>query len=1172
MTETQDINSILAPTLEYRVIYVYSRETDSNVKGMLKIGDATLRLANKTAQNTDAINSDLQIDISKITQEDLKHSANLRINDQLRTSGATFKLEHVELAVKNDGESFRDYDVHNVLQRSNIKKGNPNSGAREWFKCTLEQAKQAIECVKSGKHYFTEQDYGEDQGIIFREEQLDFIKKANKWFKNGTFEKPKEYLGNLKMRFGKTLTSLQIAKENSDISKVLIATHRPVVNDGWFDDFHKVFKEDDGWKYGSRSKGETESVLNGDKFVYFVSIQDLRGSFGEDDNLIKNDSIFNAEWDLVVIDEAHEGTQTALADKVKANLTQKYILHLSGTPFNLVDQFDETNTSTWDYVNEQEAKKNWDRDNPETSNPYADLPQIKMFTYDLKAAINNLSIADQGKTFTLAEFFRVDLTAEQEKFTKDDKTYCYYPFVHKKEVMEFLNVISKTDIESPTYFPYANQSFAEFLKDTLWLLPGVEQCLAMEAMLQENTFFNKYTVVNASGDGTYEENNALEAVKQAIGENPEETYTITLSCGQLTTGVTIPAWTGVLMMNNMTSPSSYLQAAFRCQTPANIGGKVKTHCYVFDFDPDRCLSMAVAANQISKKPGEGNDQTKRAELKNFLDFLPIVNAAGAKLEPYDTDKLMQTLKRIYIEKTVQNGFDTPVLYDQFALRKLSADDIVAFNEMKAVVGSQQTPPAKKTVEVVNHNLKDIKLSSLELIKQGFEIIDKARYGEYKKTPSDKLLDETADKLQILKKVVDKIAKFETIYNLDNFEELDDKTQKNYLELQDEILVADSDARKLVQQVIKEANAKEKVPPTPEEIQAKLEREQAKNAEAILRAVAVRVPLLVFGANKTDTITIDNFSELIDDESWEEFMPKGFGKISEPALEDGNFTLTNQDGEKINVGWDYVKKFFAKDIFEGACKHIQEIVEAMDETPPIERVVHLANLFNTFKNPDKETVLTPFRIVNMQASSTIGGLRFVDDTNPHGKYYTNLFEDDESTKRLRLSWQEIQATNNAKVHPIWCGGLDGAKNEQEIWGKEDVTLLDMNSKTCLYPLYCAASLYAYRILKNKLAEGETMADWINIVGHDILEENQPQVWKEIIEQNIFVNCRVKYSKKIARRVLCGYQDDIKPNISVVDLIKLQKELKEGKPKITDEEMSEKFTEEMVKQFNFKPESI
>jgi superfamily II DNA or RNA helicase len=837
-------DKIFEPTTQYRVIYVYSRPDANEVAGCLKIGDAIVH----TSQTAD-----------QITPEQLEEAANARIRQQVGTAGVRYALEHVELAVVTDGgkagQSFRDYDVHNVLLRSGLKKKKVPNGGQEWFAVNLEDAKRAISCVKRSEQYFSIVSTDIDEGIKFRGEQEEFIKKAGSWFKNGDFSKPKDYLGNLKMRFGKTLTSLEIAKRNPDIHKVLILTHRPVVNDGWFTDFKKIFTENDDekWLYGSKKSAGTnfEDLKNSDNFVYFASMQDLRGSWNEQGDLIKNSDVFDTQYDLVTIDEAHEGTQTELAEKVLQNLQVKYRLHLSGTPFNLKDQFNENNTSTWDYVDEQDAKRNWDKLHPESSNPYADLPTVKMFTYDLTDALR-LNYAAKDKQFNFADFFKVD-EDQTETFVKPnalgkDVTHEYHPFRDKQSILRFLNLITNTDISSDkhTYLPYSNQQFASYLKHTLWLLPGVDACRSLEALLAEHTFFSRYSIVNAAGDGTYEEASAIDAVNEKIGDKPAETYTITLSCGQLTTGVTVPPWTGVMMLSNIESASTYLQTAFRAQTPATFGGQVKTNCYIFDFAPDRALSMAVAANQISKKPGEGNDKVKRAELKKFLEFFPIIAADGAKLEPFNVDNLMQTLKSIYIAKAVENGFDTPVLYDQHALRKLNLDDIRVFNSLKTKVGSQQAVEAKNKVDIVRHNLDEAKISGKELLDQGWNIITKCEYNEYKKPVPKSLIEDCKTSLEKLQVAINEVEEFAQNINLNNFDNLSQTNKDKHLELGDNLEVAVLDARTILQNIIKIANAKEKLPKSEEQKRADEERKQAKNAQAILRAVAVRIPLLVFG--------------------------------------------------------------------------------------------------------------------------------------------------------------------------------------------------------------------------------------------------------------------------------------------------------------------------------------
>ena len=410
-------------------------------------------------------------------------------------------------------------------------------------------------------------------------------------------------LWNAKMRFGKTLSALQEVKD-MDFSRTLILTHRPVVDSGWFEDFGKIFYDRRDFAYGSKNNGDSHTSLETRakqgqcKYVYFASMQDLRGSELVGGNFDKNNEVFATAWDCIIVDEAHEGTQTDLGKAVMQELTKDKtkILRLSGTPFNLLDDFKEDEIYTWDYVMEQRAKASWDELHFGDPNPYASLPTMNIYTYDLGRLLNEF--VDEDVAFNFREFFRVN----------DNGT-----FVHDKDVSAFLNLITKEDRES--CYPFANEEYRNIFRHTLWMLPGVKEARAMSAMLQTHSVFQHFKVVNVAGNGDEDEESkdALVAVEEAIGKDPDATRTITLSCGRLTTGVSVKAWTAVFMLSGSynTAASSYMQTIFRVQTPAAINGKVKEQCYVFDFAPDRTLKVIAETAKISSKTGKTSATTVR---------------------------------------------------------------------------------------------------------------------------------------------------------------------------------------------------------------------------------------------------------------------------------------------------------------------------------------------------------------------------------------------------------------------------------------------------------------------------------------------------------------------------------------------------------------------------------
>ena len=362
-------------SLKAKLIYVFAINDQAH-RDCLKIGETTL-----DDDNGEEITANCEL---------LQQAAHKRISQYTKTAGIAYQLLYTDDTVyRRSGMimSFNDKQVHKVLERSGIKrkKFEGVSGADEWYCCDLETVKKAISAVKKGETSLHPSDITQGQSpVIFRPEQQEAINKTRKQFKKGN-----QMLWNAKMRFGKTLSALQVVKEEK-FTRSLILTHRPVVDEGWYDDFKKIFYDSKDYHYGSKNNGELfgklEQLANkGDKYVYFASIQDLRGSEQVGGKFDKNNEIFKADWDFVIVDEAHEGTKTELGQNVLKELIKSgtKVLQLSGTPFNLFDDYNEDEIFTWDYVMEQKAKQAWAVDNPYEPNPYASLPAINLYTYDL---------------------------------------------------------------------------------------------------------------------------------------------------------------------------------------------------------------------------------------------------------------------------------------------------------------------------------------------------------------------------------------------------------------------------------------------------------------------------------------------------------------------------------------------------------------------------------------------------------------------------------------------------------------------------------------------------------------------------------------------------------------------------------------------------------------------
>lgn len=968
------MNTNFKNSFEYKVIYVFTIEDEAH-KGLVKIGDATLH-------------TETSIDLLTPCSRELNQAALKRIKAYTNTAGLTPKILHSEVAIRTikakDGsmkiEAFRDHNVHEVLKNSgidNVQMGQ--STGKEWFPIDLQTARKAIEAVKKNYANLSNSDVVKHSPIIFRPEQAACITKVVKHFKRAD-----RFLINAKMRYGKTFVSLEIVKQ-CKFKKTIILTHRPVVDAGWYEDFTKIFYGVDDVIYGSRATGYTvEQLLNsGKSFIYFTSIQDLRGSEEVGGKFDKNDTVFKTVWDCVIVDEAHEGTTTALGeDTVKAVVKEgsgTKLLSLSGTPFNILTDYDEDSIYTWDYIMEQECKSEWDLLHFGDHNPYDELPELRIYTYSLGDVLHNSNyITFEDKAFNFHEFFRT--------FTGDfSKDYADMPagakvgdFVHETDVWSFLNLMT-TENEKSQY-PYSNVEYRSLFKHALWMVPGVKEARALKKLMMKHKVFGNgmFEIVNVAGSGDEEEKSeeALKKVRAAIKEaKKDDTYTITLSCGKLTTGVTVKEWTAVFMLagSYSTSAANYLQTIFRVQSPCNEDGKIKETAYVFDFAPDRTLKMVSSAVQVSSKAGKTKIGDKHL-IGKFLNYCPVIAVSGSEMAEYSATKLLQQLKRAYADKVVRNGFDDTSLYND-ELFKLDQVDIKKFDELKGIIGTSKAAP--KT--------KDITVNAQGLTNEEYEEQEKLN----KKKKKDLTPEEKA-RLEELKK-------------------------------------------------------KKKV---------------RNDAISILRGISIRMPLLIYGADipYDEEITLDRFVDMVDDSSWEEFMPTGVTKSK----------------------FKEFQKYYDEEVFIAAGRRIRNIAKESDTLDPTERVKKIASLFSYFKNPDKETVLTPWRVVNMHMSDCLGGYCFYDET---------------FTEDGRLD--EPRFVNRGQV-------------TADVFGKLETQILEINSKTGLYPLYVTYSAY-----RRKLQEFNN---------DELTIKDKQDLWLQTVDDNIFVICKTPMAKAITRRTLLGYTNE------------------------------------------------
>ena len=996
-------DKIYAGTAKYNLIYIFAIH-DADHEGYLKIGEHSFDSALSYKQLT-------------ANCAELQAQARARIDQYTKTAMTQYELLHVELARKQiqlaDGTiecaSFRDHDVHTVLDRSgyDVRRYHDTDRPSEWYKVGIDQAIAAIRAVKLGRNTLTAAEkagnlHSDDEDlpavaapakriIILRDEQKACIAKTKKAFKNSD-----RMLWDCKMRFGKTVTAYSLVKE-MQYQKVIVVTHRPAVVDGWRSDFDLIFG-DDNRTFVTKANikdydrittedldhdAENDRILGnlvkaGTPFVYFASMQDLRGSKVAGGKFDKNRAVFDMDWDIIIYDEAHEGTQTELGlnvqkllEKPKAGKHPKKVLQLSGTPYNILDQYDDDNVYSWDYVMEQRSKKEWDEKHPGDHNPYGDLPEMVICTFDLRNKMQtSYRYEDENIAFNFREFFRTWTGDPERDFRPLPAGVKAGDFVHRDDVWQFLNLIS-TESDTSNY-PFATAEYRDMFKHTFWILPGVKEARAFSAMLKEHPVFGAYEIVNVAGEGDVEQpyDDALQAVRKAIKENP---YTITLSCGKLTTGVTVKEWTGVMLLSGSasTGAAGYMQTIFRVQSAGSIDGKQKTVCYAFDFAPDRTLKVLSDVHSL-KRSAVGTDDKGRVRLGEFLNFCPVLAEAETGMEFFDVPKMMKQLKKLTVDAAVKSGFDDDSIYKADAGIVMDRQKLQLFDMLKSRLNPQKKGKKDTTVTVNDTGLTD-------------EQYKKAQGAKHKpKKERSKEEQEALDKEREMKK------KQQALFDL-------------------------------------------------------------------LRNISIRLPLLIYGtATEFDeTIKLADFITIVDDASWKEFMPKEVDK----AL-----------FRKLLV-------FYDEDVIEGAGMRIRRLAKAADELMPTQRVLRIAEIISHFKNPAKETVLTPWRVVNMHMGDTIGGYNFYKEGYP---------EQDGVLEAPRLIEQgEVTA---------------------DLFLNKDVKVLEMNSKSGLYPLYVAYSIYRMLLPREE---------------HQLTLEEAQGYWQQALSEHLFVLCQTKMAVSITQRTLAGY---------------------------------------------------
>ena len=706
--------------------------------------------------------------------------AETRIKEQLGTAAIDYKIVFKESAMKNDGSSFTDHEVHRLLRAWDVvnEKG-------EWYKCTVKKLQEAILQIKTGEK--TE----ENRILTFemRPEQKDAVNKTIAYFqsfKKENKDKTPHFLWNAKMRFGKTFASYQLAKKMG-WTKVLVLTFKPAVEEAWKEDLlsHVDFKD---WLFNSNhSDTPPREDLNSKKpLVCFGSFQDYLGKNTNTGGIkLKNEWAHEIVWDCIIFDEYHYGAwrdnakdlfgkdleaekeieeykkieKEGLVEEDKVEhlediipISTNHFLYLSGTPFRAINsgEFIEEQIFNWTYSDEQRAKENWTGEN----NPYAALPRMVMLTYQLPDSISQIAMQGEFDGFDLNVFFKAEGEGKKARFKFEDEVQKWLDLIRGSFTETIVDNL-KLGAKKPP-LPFSHAPLLKVLNHTLWFLPSVAACYAMANLIKQrqNKFYNDYTIVVAAGIKAGIGIEALPPVLKAMEDTPLTSKTITLSCGKLTTGVTVKPWTGIFMLRNSSSPETYFQAAFRVQTPwviKNPDSKspnkeeiLKEECYVFDFAPNRALRQ-IAEYSCRLNVNESNPEAKVAE---FINFLPVLAYDGSSMKEVDAAGILDMAMSGTTATLLARRWESALLVnvDNNTLTRLMANE----DAMTALMNIEGFRNLNQEIETIINKSEAVKKTKKE-----------AQDKKLTKKQKQELTEQEKEYKSKRKQIQDKLIKFAT---------------------------------------------------------------------------------------------------------------------------------------------------------------------------------------------------------------------------------------------------------------------------------------------------------------------------------------------------------------------------------------------------------------------------
>jgi len=720
---------------------------------------------NPTIYAYSLINVESHKDLIKVGYTE--RNAKKRVKEQLQTSGVKCKILLEESAMRKDGSSFTDHEVHRELKRRGFI--NPEG---EWFICTIEDVKSAIATVRDGIAYVLQRYLN----FKMRPEQKEAVNKTTQYFysvKKENSNRTPHFLWNAKMRFGKTFATYQLAKKMK-MMKILVLTFKPAVQSAWEEDLN-THVDFEGWQFKTSDTLNETTIDESKPLVVFSSFQNFLGRNTSTGGIkTKNELVHATNWDIVVLDEYHYGAWRENAKELFENedkkeiefcegeglnyfdegimpITTHHYLYLSGTPFRAIasGEFIEEQIYNWTYTDEQKEKENWIGAN----NPYLSLPRMVMMTYQLPDSI--IDIAKQGEfnEFDLNIFFSAEGEKENAKFIYEDDVQKWLDLIRGSYLETSLDEL-KLGAKKPP-MPFSHAPLLKTLTHTFWFLPSVASCFAMKNLInqRQNTFYHDYKIIIAAGTSAGIGIQALLPVKEAM-QDPLKTKTITLSCGKLTTGVSVKPWSGIFMLRNSSSPETYFQAAFRVQTPWVIKNSdnfspnketiMKEECYVFDFAPNRALRQ-IAEYSCRLNTKESNPEKN---VQEFISFLPILAYDGSSMKQIDASGILDMAMSGTTATLLAKRWESALL--------VNVDD----NTLKRLMDDKEAMGALENIEgfrSLNQDIETIINKSESVKKAKKEANDKELSKEEKKN----LSEEEKEYKSRRKKIQEKLIKFAT---------------------------------------------------------------------------------------------------------------------------------------------------------------------------------------------------------------------------------------------------------------------------------------------------------------------------------------------------------------------------------------------------------------------------